>query len=166
MSNDDVDMSSCHSPDMVFVLSRHENLVLDISILLFNNTSWTLSINPSDLVDAMELMETNSRVTSFSSSTYALKNNPMISFLAADVAYSAKITKSTALAIVDMDFSLWWELREPIIESQESEELCAAFLGHVSRYCLITGSLISPDKNLIIFGYNSLTGNCCMLKSA
>ena len=96
MSNDDIDMSSCHSSDMVFVLSRYENLEVDISILLFNNTSWTLSSNPSDLVDAMEAMEANSRVTSFSSSTYALKNNPMISFLAANIAYSAKITKSTA----------------------------------------------------------------------
>ena len=86
MSNDDVDMSSCHSPDMVFVLSRHENLVLDISILLFNNTSWTLSIKTSDLVDAMEAMQTNSRVTYFSWSSHALKKNPIISFLAADVA--------------------------------------------------------------------------------
>ena len=54
----------------------------------------------------MEAMETNSRVSSFSSSSYTLKNNPIISFLAADVASTAKITKSTALKIVGMDFSL------------------------------------------------------------
>ena len=96
--------------------------MLDISILLFNNISWTFSIKTSDLVDAMEVMETNSRVTYFSSSSFTIKNNPIISSLAADVASSAKITKSAALTIVDMDFSLRWELRETIIESQEPEE--------------------------------------------
>ena len=65
-----------------------------------------MSIKTSDLVDATEAMETNSRVTYFSSSSYALKSNPIISFLAADVASSARITKSRALVITDMDFFL------------------------------------------------------------
>ena len=51
---------------MVFILSRHENLLLDISILLFNNISGTLSIKTSDLVEVMEAMQTNLRVTYFS----------------------------------------------------------------------------------------------------
>ena len=55
----------------------------------FNNISGTLSIKTSDLVNAMESMETNSRVTSFSSSSSALKSNPIIFSLAAEVASSA-----------------------------------------------------------------------------
>ena len=57
----------------------------NISIYQFKDIFWTLSIKTSNLVDAMEAMETNSRVTYFSSSSYTLKNNPIISFLAADV---------------------------------------------------------------------------------
>ena len=107
----------------MFVMARHENL-LDLSILLCNKISWTLStIKTSDLVDATEAMKTNSRVTSSSYSwSYALKNNPTISLLIADFASLAKITKSTALTIVDMNFCLRWELRETITEFQESEE--------------------------------------------
>ena len=70
----------------------------------------------------MEAVEINSRITYFSSSSYAPKNNPIISFIAADFASSAKITKSTALEKVAMDFFLKWEPRETIIVSQESEE--------------------------------------------
>ena len=50
------------------------------------------------------------------------------------------------------------------IESQESKESYAAFLGHVSRYYLTIGSLISSDKSLIIFGYNSFTGKLLRAK--
>ena len=46
----------------------------------------------------------------------------MIFFPAADVASLEKITKSIALTIVKIDFSLREELRETIIESQESED--------------------------------------------
>ena len=42
----------------------------------------------------------------------------MISFLDADVAFAAKIIKSTALTINDMDSSLRCELRQTIIEPQ------------------------------------------------
>ena len=67
----------------------------------------------------MEAMETNLRVTSFFSSSYAVINNPIISFLAVDVASSEKIIKSKVLTIVNMGFSSKSDLRETIIESQE-----------------------------------------------
>ena len=129
-------------------MNMKNKYILEILMLLFNKIPWTLSIKTSDFVDETEAIETNSITTSFFSLSYALRNDPIISFLAADVASSANIAKSTAFIRVFIDFSFRWELRATSIESQESEESYAAFLGHVSRDCLIIGSLISSDKNL------------------
>ena len=83
------------SPDIALVPPRHEKQVVEMLMLFFNKISWTLSIKMSDFVNETEAIETNSITTSFFSSSYALRNNPIISFLAADVASSANSAEAT-----------------------------------------------------------------------
>ena len=98
----------------------------------------------------------------FFSLSHAFRNSPIISFLAADFASSANIAKSTAFIRVFINFSFRWELRATSIESQESEESYAAFL--VCLKILLDYWFSSSDQNLIIFGYNSFTGQLLRAK--
>ena len=119
----------------------------------------------------MEAVEINSRVTYFSSSSYAPKNNPIISFLAADFASSAKITKSTALEKVGMDFFFKMRTKRNYYRITRIRgaigsifRTCFKVMISSRYWCFEDISFISSDKNLTIFRYNSLTGKLLRAK--
>lgn len=55
----------------------------------------------------------------------------------------------------------WRKLKQ---KAQLPEDSYVAFLAEDWRYCLVTGSSISSDKNCIILGYISWTGNLFLAK--